>query len=851
LTDSTPPSAVPRGLQPLRRKLPLLISALLVLVVGANMWLAYSRVHDALQDAAGERLASVASQIAGMLTQSARGFRGELRTVAADRGVRAALADPSPAAVNAAMPALGTRIGTGTRTASRALWAPDCRLVAAVGPLSGRACPREAVPAAGRVGAFRQVGDSAVFDVTAPVVGDGGTVLGHVVETRRITGSGAAPVGRLVGAGGRVVIGDPDGTYWTDMHLPAAGPAAVPPRGRLATGRDTAGASVFQIAADVPGTDWVVLVEMPHATADAPLRNLLATLIAAALGCIALGAIGAYFISRHVTAPLTEIEEAAEDIAHGDYSRRVAVRRRDELGRLGTAFNTMAARVETARSLLDDMLACSPVGVAVFDTELRYVRVNGAMAALTGRSIREHIGQRAARVDPAMGEQIEPLLRSVLLAGVPIMNQRMSTVSEDGQQRYWVATTFPVRGADGEATGAGLLTLDTTAHQELEGRFLQAQKMDAVGRLAGGVAHDFNNLLTVILSYSVMAINALPRGTPLRNDLEEIRDAGERAAGLTKQLLAFSRNQVLQPRVVNVNGVAANMERMLRRLIGEDVRLVLDLAEGLHPVHADPGQLEQVIMNLVLNARDAMPTGGRLAVETENSTITAEISARTGTGAGEYVTLRVRDEGVGMSPEVQSHLFEPFFTTKEPGQGTGLGLATVYGIVKQSGGDIRVTSSPGAGTTVEIRLPRATDDAPAAADARAHGGTHGTETVLLVEDDAALQTLALRVLRQAGYNVLGAQSPETALEIGRTYAGRIDLLVTDVVMPGMHGGAVADEMARLRPGIRTLFISGYPDDEVLRRGVVTEPSAFLQKPFTPGELAQRVRAALDARPPRA
>jgi signal transduction histidine kinase/CheY-like chemotaxis protein len=602
----------------------------------------------------------------------------------------------------------------------------------------------------------------------------------------------------------------------------------------------------MQVAARVPRAEWVVLVEVPRASIRAPLDDLLATLVLVGLGCIVVGALGAYLISRHVTAPIADIQRAAERIAAGDYTQRVVVRRADELGGLGASFNAMAAHVETARSLLDDLIACAPVGVAVFDTRLRYLRVNEAMAALTGRASAAHIGCYAGDVEPAMGEHIEPLLENVVETGLPILNRRIVTPGEAGQ-RHWLATVFPVRDDAGTVSGAGLLVLDTTAHQELELRYLQAQKMDAVGRLAGGVAHDFNNLLTVILSYSAMTIDALPRTNPLRADIEEIRDAGTRAAALTRQLLAFSRNAVLQPRLVNLNGVATNMERMLRRLIGEDVLLVLDLAADLHDVHADPGQLEQIIMNLAVNARDAMPGGGRLFLETRNRRVTSEMSLRSGAGAGEFVTLTVRDEGGGMSPEVQAHLFEPFFTTKPPGKGTGLGLATVYGIVRQSGGEVEVTSSPGAGTTVTVHLPRAHAAGAGALDGAAHDDAPGTETVLLVEDDPALQALAIRVLRRAGYRVLGAQGPDDALAIGRGYPGHIDLLLTDVVMPGMHGGAVADALERMRPGIRTLYMSGYPDDEVRRRGIIAEPSAFLQKPFTPAELTRRVRDALDAR----
>ena len=818
------------------------------MVVGTFTWLAWNRVHRAVESAAADRLSAAARQVASMLATTATQFVLEVRTAAGDSLVVAAITAPGAEAARAAHPALGRPVSGSMRLPSRALWTRDCRLITSVGPLAAEArCPESPAMRAGHVGAFRPQGDSVLVDITAPVLGAGGDTLGFVSEARRIVGSGANPIGRLLGEGVSVRIGNPQGSFWTDLLRPVPGPRGAPPRGRLVEGVDAWGESMFRVAVDVPGADWIVMVQIPHAATDAAVRGLVPEMLLMALACILVGAIGAYLISRYVTAPFTEVERAARGIAAGDYSRRASVDRNDEFGRLARSFNVMAERVAAAHALLEDLVACAPVGVATVDRQLRFVLVNEAMAALSGRPHDTLPGNAPADVEPAMGELLEPILAAVIDAESPVLNRRLAMLAGDGAKRHWIVTAFPVRDAIGAVSGAGVIVVDVTAHEELEARYLQAQKMDAVGRLAGGVAHDFNNLLTVILSYSVMAIDTLPRGSTLRGDLEEIRDAGERAAGLTKQLLAFSRNSVLQPRVVNVNDVAERMERMLRRLLGEDIRLELALAADLARVHADPGQLEQVIMNLAVNSRDAMPEGGRLVIETGNVLLPTVRAAGFGTGATEYVMLTVRDEGVGMSLEVQSHLFEPFFTTKEPGQGTGLGLATVYGIVTQSGGEIHVTSSPGAGTTVTIYLPRATDDAVVAAGnaARAAGG--GSETVLLVEDDAALQALGMRVLRRAGYNVLGAATPEAALEIGRRYDGEIDLLLTDIVMPGMNGGTVADELAKLRPGLHTLYMSGYPDEEIVRRGVVADGSAFIQKPFTPAELARRVREALDAR----
>jgi nitrogen-specific signal transduction histidine kinase/ActR/RegA family two-component response regulator len=404
----------------------------------------------------------------------------------------------------------------------------------------------------------------------------------------------------------------------------------------------------------------------------------------------------------------------------------------------------------------------------------------------------------------------------------------------------------------GEVTGVGIIVLDTTSQSELESQLLQALKMEAVGRLAGGVAHDFNNLLTVISSYSQMALETLRPGEPLYADMQEIRSSADRASRLTRQLLAFSRKQVMQVQVFDLNRVATEMEVMLRRLIGEDVTLTLDLDRELGEVTADPGQVEQVVMNLVLNARDAMPDGGALHVSTANVTVSADGATESASlPAGNYITLRVSDTGTGMSDYTKTHLFEPFFTTKEVGKGTGLGLSTVYGIVKQSGGEIFVRSSSGQGSTFVVYLPRTESRRPRVARTSGGGTSQldGSETILLVEDDTSLRNLTLRVLRAAGYVVLEARNASAAIELGRTYPDDIHLLLTDVVMPQGSGPIVGERLLALRPNLRVLFMSGYTDDVVLKRGVQSAQSDFLEKPFTPEQLKRRVRDVLDVKTP--
>jgi len=390
--------------------------------------------------------------------------------------------------------------------------------------------------------------------------------------------------------------------------------------------------------------------------------------------------------------------------------------------------------------------------------------------------------------------------------------------------------------------------LDITERKQLEQQFQQAQKMEAVGRLAGGVAHDFNNLLTAILGSADLVLDDLKPNAPEREEIQEIRRAALRAADLTRQLLAFSRQQVISPTVLNPNAVVANMDKLLRRLLGEDVDLRTVLTPEPGAIKADPSQLEQVVVNLAVNARDAMPGGGKLTIETQNVDLDEEYAGgHVSAQPGSYVMLAVSDTGSGMDAVTQARIFEPFFTTKEKGKGTGLGLATVYGIVKQSGGWIWVYSEPGHGTTFKIYLPRVTEAAaPAAPSPVLPISVRGSETVLLVEDDEMIRALVQKVLKANGYTTLVAESGPAALRLAGQHDGRIHLLMTDVVMPGMNGREVAERLAPAHAGIEVLYLSGYTDDAIVHHGVLEPGIAFLQKPFTPAVLVRKVREVLDA-----
>jgi PAS domain S-box-containing protein len=478
----------------------------------------------------------------------------------------------------------------------------------------------------------------------------------------------------------------------------------------------------------------------------------------------------------------------------------------------------------------------------LFDDQGRFLRWNRNLERLTGYSAKQIAAM--GPLDFFVGEDrrtIEKSIQEAFEKGET--TAEVDLVSKDGTRTPYFFTGELVV-LDGQRCIVGT-AIDLVERRRLETQLRQSQKMEAIGRLAGGVAHDFNNVLTVILSNSEMLAGGLGPEDPRRQELIEIRDAAHRAATLTRQLLAFSRKQVLKPRVLSLNAVVVTLEKMLRRLIGEDIELATVLQHDLWAVEADPGQLEQIIMNLAVNARDAMPEGGRLSIETGNAEVDDGFARKHFPMVpGRYVLLVVSDSGAGMDAETQRHIFEPFFTTKR--RGTGLGLSMVYGIVKQSGGYIWAYSNPGEGATFKVYFPCSDGKHSDAEAARAPGlAPPGKETVLLAEDEDSVRRLARRVLEEGGYTVLEAREATEALTISEAWDGPIDLLLTDVVMPELNGRELAERLSVLRPGTQVLYISGYTDHDVLG-GIVGPGSNFLQKPFTPEALANKVREILDA-----
>ncbi|MCU1267054.1 MAG: domain S-box-containing protein [Acidobacteria bacterium] len=448
-----------------------------------------------------------------------------------------------------------------------------------------------------------------------------------------------------------------------------------------------------------------------------------------------------------------------------------------------------------------------------------------------------------------VGEGVEDKSLSVLAAPMTVMGRTLGCVEIQSYQAgaYSKDHATAMRMAANLAANAIENVTLIEREQVKEEQLRQSQKMDAIGQLAGGVAHDFNNLLTVITGYSELTLRRMSKDDPLRSNIEGITSAGLRAAGLTRQLLAFSRQQILQAKVLDLNVVVKEMDRMLQRLIGEDIDLLTLLQPSLGQIKGDPGQLEQVLLNLVVNARDAMPRGGKITIETSHKYLDeAYAREHVAVQPGHYVVLTVSDTGIGMDAETQKRIFDPFFTTKEIGKGTGLGLSTVYGIVKQSGGSIWVYSETGRGTTFKVYLPRVdvvieseelTDGSPAVRG--------GVETILLVEDDESVRQLAVETLESYGYVVIAAAGGEEGLRICSERKGNIDLMITDVVMPRMSGRELAEQLAAIRPEARVLYMSGYTDDAIIRHGILEQNMPFIQKPFLPDALALKARELLD------
>jgi two-component system, cell cycle sensor histidine kinase and response regulator CckA len=496
------------------------------------------------------------------------------------------------------------------------------------------------------------------------------------------------------------------------------------------------------------------------------------------------------------------------------------------------------------RSVVED----APYGIYRASTSGRFLQVNPALKNMLGYESARELLERDLAHDIFRHQGEHERFTELLGRSEEVKDVEMEWKRQDGTAITVRCSARAIKDGTGAPAYFEVFAEDVTEKRVLERQLRMAQKMEAIGRLSGGIAHDFNNLLGVIIGYSGVLKKALNGNAALLEHADEIEKAGRRAASLTKQLLAFSRQQVLTPAILNLNTLASDMEKMLPRLLGEDIEVSLELDPELGNVKADQSQIEQIIMNLAVNARDAMPTGGKLKIETKNVELDAAYTrTHPGSKVGSYVMLAVTDTGTGMNAETLAHIFEPFFTTKERGKGTGLGLATVYGVVKQSKGYIWVDSAPGKGSSFKIYLAR---DAGAAAaeqrEVKAKEKVRGSELILLVEDAEPLRKLAQTFLESGGFRVLSAESGEEAMEIAAKNGGLLDLLLTDVVMPGMNGRTLAEQLARRQPNLKVLYISGYTDAFIAGHGVLEEGIQLLHKPFTEEVLLQKVREVLDS-----
>ncbi|MEP7049777.1 MAG: PAS domain-containing protein [Pseudomonadota bacterium] len=520
--------------------------------------------------------------------------------------------------------------------------------------------------------------------------------------------------------------------------------------------------------------------------------------------------------------------------------------------------NAERRQAEAARGKTEDLLQGivekAPTLIYVKDLDGRYLLVNRHMAEVIGVDAASVLGKTVFELyAPEQAQALAAFDQRVLAAGQALEGEE-EVLRADGVHTY-ITIKAPLTDASGRVYALCGIATDITARKRAEAalrhseeQLLQAQKMEAIGNLAAGIAHDFNNLLSVILGYSSLLAQSMDPGDARRADVEEIERAGTRAAALTQQLLAFGRKQLLQPKLIKLSGVVAGVETMLRRLIGEDIELTVRASRDLCCVRADPSRMEQIIVNLAVNSRDAMPRGGKLIIETANVDLDEAGAAHVGVVPGRYVMLTVTDNGNGMDRATQARIFEPFFTTKEIGKGTGLGLATVFGIVQQSGGSTCVDSEPGKGTTFSVYLPRVdtTEEGERQSPYPVVGALEGSETILLVEDEEQVRALVRTVLQRLGYRVLEAQSGGDALLVAEKHSGSIDLLLTDVIMPHISGPQLAQRLSRLV--VKVLYMSGYTEDSIVRQGVVDSSIAFLQKPVTPEVLVRKVREVLDSPP---
>jgi two-component system, cell cycle sensor histidine kinase and response regulator CckA len=851
--------------RPLTRRLPIVIAAIIALVATGIAWTAYVRIDETGVDAANARLSASAHDVSDMLQTVLRRAQHGVEPIAATPAVVAMFSHGTSADSVAAQHLLDSLRHRSAAVVAMALWDRAGRLRLVSGPRDAALASRPTVGAGAGdwgslIGRLVPRGDTATYSVAAPSR-VGAETIGYFVVTGRLADASSGPaIGKLVGQDVRLMLTNENGDVWSNLGSIVARPmhGPMPKPGAVYTATDAR--ERIAGAARVGTTPWLVWLEAPLDATRAPAHRFLIDIIGIALIFVVIGGVAAWLIIRASTRPVLELTDAAKRLSHGEYALRVGVHSENELGVLAGAFNTMAERVQIAT---DELTARAHVlerrNRDLHESELRYRQLvdQSPDAIIVHRDghilFASAVAARLVGADDPVTLIRRPLLDLVYEADRTEAERRLLGPGEptgaasltqlrfqraDGKDVVVEVSTVSVL-FDGKPA-VQTLARDVSERRQLEEQFRQSQKMEAVGRLAGGIAHDFNNLLTVIHTYAELALSATPEADERREDLEEIRRAAVSAARLTRQMLAFSRKQVLAPRKIDVNDAITGLTGMMQRVIGDNVKVSTDLRPNLGHIWADAGQLEQVLVNLAVNARDAMPKGGMLRIETANATLHEGYSSHEGypIPAGDYILLAVSDSGIGMSREVQARIFEPFFTTKQPGQGTGLGLSTVYGIVRQSGGYIWVYSEPGQGTCFKIYFPRHVGEDAALVEPAKDPivvTTHAAE-LLLVEDEPLVRGAVRKILEKAGYTITAVDSAPAAITEFATRHGRFDLVITDMVMPGMSGAELIRELRERNPELRAIIMSGYSEELTRHETVLPANAVYLEKPISPNDL---------------